>query len=45
MISGIDFSFTFDVLDQSTDGLSFFLLQVRGWLKVMTITHWYGETI
>ena len=44
MVSGTDFSFTFDVLEQSTDGPSFFLLRVRGWWKVMKITHWYGET-
>ena len=31
MVSGTDFSFTFDVLDQSTDGPSFFLLRVKGW--------------
>ena len=45
MVSGTDFSFTFDVLEQSTDGPCFFLLWVRAsWLKVMKITHWYGET-
>ena len=44
MVSGTDFSFTFDVLEQSSDGPSFFLLRVRGWWKVMKITHWYGET-
>ena len=44
MVSETDFSFTFDVLEQSSDGPSFFLLWVRGWWKVMKITHWYGET-
>ena len=44
MVSGTDFSFTFDVLEQSSNGPSFFLLRVRGWWKVMKITHWYGET-
>ena len=33
MISGIDFSFTFDVLDQSTDGLSFFFTSGQGLVK------------
>ena len=33
MVSGTDFSFTFDVLDQSTDGPSFFFTLCQGLVK------------